>query len=220
MKKKYSVLFKKINYDLKEGYFFLKPIKVIENTQVNFNYSVFKSKYTKESSLINENELWISEDKKLYGYDISKSKLKEMFPRMKEEYLNELYLSEINDCIYLGYYNKDTDCINILNLYKDVMDEVIKDFEFSDFFMSFDPQNKSANCELNEGMLNKYINLLENNKTSEVIEFFKNILQDINELEEFSSVFTDLEDEEIDEDDIENKANKSIPQKNKGGGYL
>ena len=59
MEKTYSILFKKINYDVKEGYFFLKPTKVIKTKELNFNYSEIKSKYTNELAKIDMKKLYL-----------------------------------------------------------------------------------------------------------------------------------------------------------------
>ena len=73
MEKTYSILFKKINYDTKEGYFFLKPTKVIKTKELNFDYSEIKSKYTDELAKIDNQNLWISDNKLIYGYNLDES---------------------------------------------------------------------------------------------------------------------------------------------------
>ena len=172
MEKTYSILFKKINYDAKEGYFFLKPTKVIKTRELNFDYSEIKSKYTDELAKIDNQNLWISDNKLIYGYNLDEKVVFDCYPKLKKEYIENTLYNDISGCIYIGKYNKSDDTTIILNLYKDVLEEVVGEVEFSDLGIQLDQNSKLEGCILNQEKVKKYINLLENNKPEEVKKIF------------------------------------------------
>lgn len=204
MEKTYSILFKKINYDAKEVYFFLKPTKVIKTRELNFDYSEIKSKYTDELAKIDNQNLWISDNKLIYGYNLDEKVVFDCYPKLKKEYIENTLYNDISGCIYIGKYNKSDDTTIILNLYKDVLEEVVGEVEFSDLGISLDENSKLTACILNQEKIKKYINLLENNKTEEVKNFFEEVL---NRAEEY---------EKLDISQIINGSQNNNSQKNEG----
>lgn len=202
MEKTYSILFKKINYDTADGYFFLKPIKVVKTEELDFNYTFVESKYTNEKTKIEESDLWISDNKKIYGYNVSREKVSETYSKIKKEYLENLLYSKACDRIYVVRYNKDDDTTKIVNIYKEDIEMGLKNLDFDDLEISYSKDLKRIECCLNEDLINKYVNLLENKKNNEVLEFFKEILLKKDDLESIE-IYSLSEDDEDDFEDQE-----------------
>ena len=90
--KNYSVMFKKINYDSKEGYFFLKPYKIEETDNIDFKYEILVSKITGENTFIKSNHNravnWVDGTAEKTGLAIYAGKLKSV--ETNDEYMNLL----------------------------------------------------------------------------------------------------------------------------------
>lgn len=203
--KNYSVMFKKINYDSKEGYFFLKPYKIEETDNIDFKYEILVSKITGENTFINNSKLWYSKEKNLYGYNISLNNLKKQYKNIKTEILKDVYFNDVNLLIYICIKDDFEGKFNIVTTNKEMLEDIIIDDTMNCYYLQTSSENdKEMQLFMDESKVDKLINLLKNKENEVVIDFFENLKQD---MEEFNDTLDGFFSEEIiraiDEEDLE-----------------
>lgn len=210
--KNYSVMFKKINYDSNEGLFFLKPYKIEETENLDFNYEVLVSKKTGENTFINDSKLWYSKEKKLYGYNTSLNELKKQYKNVKQEILKDVYFNDVDLYLYICLEDELEGKFNVISAYKETLEDITIDNSMNCYYLQTSSESdKEVQLFIDESKLNKLINLIKNKENEVVIDFFENIKQDIEEFNETIENFISgeiVDEEELSEDEEEVKADK------------
>ena len=183
--KSYSVMFKKVNYDSKEGLFFLKPYKIEETDTVDFKYEVLVSKKTGENTFVNDSKLWYSKEKNLFGYNISMNVLKKQYKNIKPEILKDIYFNDINLFLYICLQDDIEGKFNIIKTNKEMLEDITMEDSINYYCLQTTSENsKEIQLFMDENKVDKLINLIKNKENEVVVDFFENLKQDMKDFDE------------------------------------